>query len=157
MVAHFDRPPGSAPTVEGRRAGEGPPDRRSGFERRMAAHRARSRCGRRTEVATANSPGLEVIVTEAEWQACDSPFPMLLFLRGEVSAEHKGPMAPRAMSGYGDLFNGPGQHVTADQCRRFILSCANRLLELELDVPSREALDAYRRYVLDGAPRAEFF
>jgi hypothetical protein len=95
-------------------------------------------------------------MTELEWRACECPLPMLIFLRGEVPVERKGTLEPRIVSGYGDLFYGPGQLITADQCRRFILRCANRLGELPLDELSRQALAAYRQHVVEGAPRAAF-
>ena len=95
-------------------------------------------------------------MTEAEWLACECPLPMLVFLRGEVPAEQKGPLVPRICSGYGDLYYGPGQHVTDQKCRLFILACARRLHELPMDEPSRHALSAYERYALGGAPRDEF-
>jgi hypothetical protein len=95
-------------------------------------------------------------MTELEWQACEAPLRMLIFLRGEVPAEQKGVLEPRIVSSYGDLFHGPGPRITADQCRRFILRCTNRLRELPLDEPSRRALAAYRQHVLEGAPRDAF-
>lgn len=95
-------------------------------------------------------------MTEAEWLAYDCPLPMLIYLRGDVPVAKKGSLEPRICSGYGDLFYGPGQHISAEQCRCFILRCAARLRELPMDEPSRQALAAYRRYALEGAPRDEF-
>ena len=66
-------------------------------------------------------------MTEAEWLNCDCPLPMLVFLWGDVPPEQKGPLEPRIISGYGDLFHGPGQRISAQQCRLFILRCAQRL------------------------------
>jgi len=96
-------------------------------------------------------------VTEGDWLTCDSPLPMLIFLRGDVSPEKKGPLEPRIISGYGDLYHGPSQRISAEQCRLFIFRCAERLWNLRPDEPSRQALSAYRRYTLEGAPREEFF
>jgi hypothetical protein len=78
-------------------------------------------------------------------------------LRGDVPAKQKGPLELRISSSYGDLFHGPGERITAHQCRLFILRCTQRLWELPLDEPSRQALSAYRQYALEGAPRDEFF
>jgi hypothetical protein len=96
-------------------------------------------------------------MTEGEWLSCDCVLPMLIFLRCAVTGEHKDPLKARIVSGYGNLFAGPGQMIRTDQCRRFILRCSESVWDLALDEPSRAALAAYRRYVLDGAPRDEFF
>src|SRR5687768_10703755 len=96
-------------------------------------------------------------MTEAEWQVCERPHPMLVFLRGAVPAEQKVMPAAGIMSTDGDLYYGPGERISAEQCRRFILRCANRLRELPLDEPSRQALTAYRQHVLEGASRDAFF
>jgi hypothetical protein len=94
---------------------------------------------------------------EAEWLAYECPLPMLIFLRGQPPAEQKVPFVPRICSGYGDLDYGPGQHMSARKCRLFILACLQRLHGLDLDEPSGQALAAYQRYALEGAPRDEFF
>jgi hypothetical protein len=96
-------------------------------------------------------------MTEAEWQACERPHPMFVFLRGEVPAEVKETFGSAIISTDGDLYYGPGERVAAEQCQRFILRCATRLRELPLDEPSRQALAAYRQHVLEGASRDAFF
>ena len=95
-------------------------------------------------------------MTEAEWQTCESPLPMLIFLRGEVPAEKTRQFVTRIVSGYGDLFPGPGQHISARKCRLFILACLQRLHELPLDEPSRQLMAVYQRYALGEGPRDEF-
>lgn len=95
-------------------------------------------------------------MTEAEWNTCARPYPMLVFLRGELNDEQKQVISERVISPEGILYAGDGQWITGEQCRRFILRCSSRLLDLPLREPDREALDAYRRYVVDGAPRRLF-
>jgi hypothetical protein len=74
-----------------------------------------------------------------------------------LGLEQKGQLLPRVCSGYGDLLYGPGQHMSARKCCLFILACLQRLHGLDLDEPSYQALAAYQRYALEGAPREEFF
>jgi hypothetical protein len=95
-------------------------------------------------------------MTEAAWQACRNPLHMLIFLRGEVPAEQRGVLEPRISSSFGELFHGPGDRISSEQCRRFIRACLERLWELPLDEPSREAVEAYRRYA-DGTASRDVF
>ena len=37
-------------------------------------------------------------MTEGEWNACERPHPLLVFLRGEVPAELKGPLTAESQS-----------------------------------------------------------
>lgn len=96
-------------------------------------------------------------MTEVEWLTCDCPLPMLIFLRGDVPVEQKGYLEPRLISGYGDLFDGLGNRISAEQCQLFILRCTEHLHQLPMDEASCNALAAYRRYVLERSPRDEFF
>jgi len=93
-------------------------------------------------------------MTESDWATCESPFPMLIFLRGPVREEERTP--PSLHCYHGDLYWGPGTGISPEQCRLFILQSSRRLYDLELDVPSRNALDAYHRYVLEGSPWQDF-
>jgi hypothetical protein len=94
-------------------------------------------------------------VTENEWNTCECPLPMLIFLRGDVPPEEKRP--PVMHSNHGELWSGAGTRVSVPQCRLFILACAQRLYQFEIDEPSCVALAAYRRHALEGASRDEFF
>jgi hypothetical protein len=96
-------------------------------------------------------------MTEAEWQSCERPHPMLVFLRGAVPAEVRGTFGSAIISSDGDLYYGPGERISAEQCQQFILRCATRLRGVPLDEPSRRALAAYREHVLEGASRDAFF
>ena len=57
-----------------------------------------------------------------------------------VPVEQQGPLEPRIISGFRDLFHGPGQRISAEKCRLFILRCAQRLRALPLDDPSRQTI-----------------
>jgi hypothetical protein len=93
-------------------------------------------------------------MTEADWLKCEKLLPMLIFLRGDVPAEQHATPTTKIISGdYGDLFCGPGQRISAEQCRVFIHRCVERLAELPMDELSNEFVAAYRRYVLDGTDR----
>ncbi len=95
-------------------------------------------------------------VTEAEWQTCRNPLPMLIFLRGDVPAEQRGILEPRILTGHGDLFHGPGARISPQQCRRFISACLESLGEPHLDKLSRAAIEAYKRYAEGRGSRNEF-
>ncbi len=95
------------------------------------------------------------MLTRNEWQSSVSPLSMLVFLRGTVSEEHQ-EKSVRSIISAETLFDGPGGRISSDQCRAFILACARRLYDLPLDEPSRNALDAYQRFVGGNAPREEF-
>jgi hypothetical protein len=54
-------------------------------------------------------------MTEGEWQTCERPLPMLVFLRGEVPAEECETLKRKIISGFGDLYGGPGLRIVEPQ------------------------------------------
>jgi hypothetical protein len=96
-------------------------------------------------------------MNEQEWLCCEVPLPMLILLRGEVPEEEETRLpSSRIVSGYGDLYSGPSDHVSPRKCRLFIAACLQRLRNLPLDEKSYQALSAYTRYATDRNSRDDF-
>src|SRR4029078_4631088 len=94
---------------------------------------------------------------ESEWRAGEDPFPMLVFLRGDVPPEQRDNLSP-TMHGSGDeLFPGQGERMSANQCRQYILKTASRLRQFDLDDSSRNALDVYESYAKGRASFEDFY
>lgn len=92
-------------------------------------------------------------MNRADWNASQSPFEMLVHLRGKGS---------EAMNrngwlhcGHSVIHGGPGDFITAEQCRQFIVACGRRYYDLE-PIESGNALSvAYLAYSLHDLPKAE--
>lgn len=95
-------------------------------------------------------------MTKTEWETCQSPHRMLVFLRGAISEEISKDF-PRLCSTEGDIYGGDGQFITDEECRLFILGCVNRLQAFPLDEASTVALEAYRQYALGNTSSDPFF
>jgi hypothetical protein len=91
---------------------------------------------------------------ETDWHASGEPIPMLIFLRGEVTAEQRA-AGGRLYSSHGELWSGPGDLIDAEQCRRFTLACLTQLDALPLDERNRRAVATYRRYARGEVSREE--
>src|SRR5688572_27996162 len=80
-------------------------------------------------------------MTESEWLACDYPAPMLIHLRGEVSAQERAERKSSLHGAGGVLFDGPSPLVSPGRFTRFVAACVARLRQFPLDEGNRRSLD----------------
>src|SRR5262245_35970103 len=82
-------------------------------------------------------------MTESEWLACDHPAAMLIYLRGEVSAQERSGSKASIYGGAGVLYPGPSPMVPAARFIRFVAACAARLHQRPLDAQTRRFLETF--------------
>jgi hypothetical protein len=85
-------------------------------------------------------------MTEAEWQVCDQPAALLIYLRGEVSAREKAESKCSLHSGAGVLYPGSSPFIPTARFTHFGAACVSRLRELPLNEPTCRFLDAFLRH-----------
>jgi hypothetical protein len=93
-------------------------------------------------------------MTEAEWLACDHPAAMLIYLRGEVSAQERSESRASLHGGAGTLYPGPSPIVPAERFTYFVAACAARLRRLPFDEQVHRYLDTFQRHI-DGQASPE--
>jgi len=79
-------------------------------------------------------------MTEAEWLACDHPARMLIYLRGEVSAQERSESRASLHGGAGILYPGPSPIVPAERFTCFVGACAARLRQPRRQVTTSAGL-----------------
>jgi hypothetical protein len=80
-------------------------------------------------------------MTEAEWFSCDYPAPMLIHLRGEVSAQERAESKSSLHGRWGILIDGPSPFVSSVRFARFAAACIARSRLFPLDEDLRQSLD----------------
>lgn len=93
-------------------------------------------------------------MTEDEWRSSDDPFAMLVHLRGRVTEDEKKTIKS-SLHCSGVLYDGPGEQISATQCRRFIIGCGRRLYDLSPDQSWQFMSIAYLLISMRELPREE--
>jgi len=88
-------------------------------------------------------------MTEAEWLVCEKPGAMLIFLRGEVSAQEQAASKGCLWCSGGRLFDGPSPIIPSARFIRFVAACVARLQRLPLSEHASRYLDVFQRFA-DG-------
>lgn len=83
-------------------------------------------------------------MTETQWLASPALFPMLVFLQGAAASG-----SLRSYNDEGILKDGASEWITPRQIRNFAGACCERMKSLELNQPSRQALEVFCRYARD--------
>src|SRR4051794_21854452 len=88
-------------------------------------------------------------MTEQEWLNCDHPAAMLIYLRGEVSAEEMSACTASLHGGAGVLYPGPSPIISGARFTAFVATCAARLRAVPVDRNTELYLETFQRHV-DG-------
>ena len=80
-------------------------------------------------------------MTEEQWLASQNSAPMLIYLRGQVSEQHRAESKGSLHGGAGRLFDGPSPFVSAARFSRFITACLARTRRFPLSEDDRRLFD----------------
>jgi hypothetical protein len=91
-------------------------------------------------------------MNEADWQGCESPYPMLAFLEAPDDGT---PRELRFLSGGASFYGRDSNRVSPRKLRMFIAACARRLWRLKAVETSRAFLDLLDHYANGEVSRRE--